>query len=274
MRNSKMNKGIWIFLFAGFIFLQANPVRIMPLGDSITYDDSYADAKNPRPPGSRHAYRNYLWYLLKEKGYSVDFVGSRNAGADIIPPFDPDNEGYPGWTSYKIADIIYQKLIDNPADIILLHVGSNDMWTDENKDGNDMSGVNRILNEIDRYERDYHHHVKVILALIIDRTYHPSFTDNFNHNLRSLANRRIVNGDDINLINMQHGIGLDYGKDFQDPTHPNDRGYAKMAKGWFNILKPFMKYPDNDILDYYMGSVLPAVIQNKDLNNTNTVLQK
>ena len=232
---------LWISLLIAAC--SAGPIRIMPLGDSITYDDSYADAHHPRPPGVRHAYRNYLWYKLEDAGYWVDFVGSRVAGSDIVPHFDPENEGYSGWSSYQVANVVYQKLVNHSADIVLLHIGSNDKWTSQNSDGHDMSGVNRILNEIDRYEHNYHHHIKVILALIIDRVYHPPFTNTFNHNLRNLANRRISNGDDIYIVDMQHGIGLDYNRDFQDPTHPNNNGYAKMATGWFNALKHFIHMP-------------------------------
>jgi len=263
-----MKKGIWIFLFAGFVFLYANPVRIMPLGDSLTYDDSYADHNDQkRPAGLRHGYRNYLWYLLIEDGYSVDFVGSRNAGADIIPAFDPDNEGYPGYTSDQIADIVYEKLVLSRPDIVLLYIGAND-WDE------DVSGVGRILDEIDRFERNEHIHIKVILAKIANRREYYQWMTDFNRNLQHLANNRIADGDDIVVVDLEYGAGIDYPGDFQDPTHPNDTGYAKIAKVWYKALKPFMKYPEDDILDYYMGSVLPAVIQTKDLNNTNSGLQK
>lgn len=237
-----MKKIILLILFISTL-CSADVVRIMPVGDSITYDNTYADAINPRPKGLRHAYRNYLWYKLENAGYWVDFVGSVVAGSSIVPHFDPENEGYPGWSSYQIANIIYAKLVENTPDIVLLHIGSNDKWTSQNSDGHDMSGVNRILNEIDRFERNYNHHVKVILALIIDRTYHPQFTNTFNSNLRNLAYNRISHGDDIYLINMQTGIGLDYNRDFQDPTHPNNTGFDKMATGWFNALRHFLVVP-------------------------------
>ncbi|MDQ7084903.1 MAG: hypothetical protein Q9M36_08195 [Sulfurovum sp.] len=79
----------------------------MPLGDSITYDDAYADYPSARPANLRYAYRSYLWYQLQTAHYNVDFVGSRSAGSAILPAFDPDNEGYPGWTSNELADITY-----------------------------------------------------------------------------------------------------------------------------------------------------------------------
>lgn len=227
------------FIIVSFLvsLIYAEPVRIMLVGDSITYDDAYIDHPNPRPTSLRNGYRNDLWYKLDEGGYWVDFVGSRIAGEAIIPAFDPDNEGYPGETSYDIADKIYNKLVQNPTDIILLYIGAND-WSES------TAGINEILNNIDSYERDYYHHVKVILARIANRqTYQPWMTQ-LNYNIQTLANQRIINGDDIYVVDMEYSAGINYSTDFQDPTHPNDVGYAKIAGVWYDALKKFIKPSD------------------------------
>jgi len=232
-------------LFLIFVYLTcitisyAGPVRIMLVGDSITYDDAYIDHPIPRPAGLRHGYRNYLWYKLKDAGYWVDFVGSRNAGADIVPEFDPDNEGYPGETSEYIANIIYDKLLLNTPDIILLHIGSND-WDVSANSAYSIPHINRILNEIDDYEVNYNHHIKVIIARIINRKEYQSWTTTLNHNIQNLVNNRKLDGDDIVVVDMEYGAGINYHTDFQDRTHPNDIGYSKMATVWFNALKPYM----------------------------------
>ena len=234
------------FIFSTFLlFTHAGPVKVMPLGDSITYDDSYADhGGNSRPASVRHAYRNYLWYRLRDARYWADFVGSRVAGTAVVPHFDPQNEGYPGETSDFIANHVYGFLAHNPADIILLHIGTNDRWS-LGSNGTYMEGMRSIFNEIDRFERNYHHHVKIILALIIGRQDNDfaSFTNTFNANLRNLANSRIAQGDDIYIIDMQHNAGLNYHSDFRDPVHPNDRGYEKMANLWYAALRRFLPAP-------------------------------
>jgi len=218
---------LFMLLISNILFSKVN---ILPLGDSITFGDSY----NPPPDSLKHSYRNYLWYKLK-KNYDVNYVGSRKTGWDVVPHFDPDNEGYPGWTSFDIANITYNIMVTQKPDIVLLHIGSNDIWINGNRDNPSMNGVNTILNEIDNYERDYHKHVKVVLAKIIDRTYHPAFTTIFNNKLENLAHNRILRGDDISLVDMQYGAGLT-NNDYQDPTHPNNRGYYKMSNVWFNAL--------------------------------------
>ena len=112
-----------------------------------------------------------------------------------------------------------------------MHIGSND-WSDS------VSGVNDILNEIDQYEQNYNHHIKVLLAQIINRREPLKIFTRFNINLQDLSSSRIKSGDDIVLIDMEHDAGLNYHiSDFQDRTHPNDRGYEKIANLWFQSLK-------------------------------------
>ena len=237
------------FIFTFVLFAQT---KIMPLGDSITYDDAYRDHAELggtalRPASLRYGYRSFLWYKLKNAKLDVDFVGSRSAGTAIVPPFDPHNEGYPGETEAFIANHVYHFLQLNQADIILLHIGSND-WSSS------VSDIYRILNEIDRYEANYHHHIKVILAKIINRRTYYSWIHSLNNNIQNLAAQRIANGDDIYVVDMERGAGIYYdNRNFQDPTHPNDIGYSKMANVWFNALKRFIHKEEKDY------SWLPAI---------------
>jgi len=223
-------------LFGTIVESYVGTVRVMPLGDSITYDDAYRDYPHARPASLRHAYRNHLYYMLRDERYDVNFVGSRQAGSAIVPHFDVDNEGYPGWTSGQIADHVYGFLQANQPDIILLHIGSND-WSDN------VNNINRILDNIDTYERHYHHHIKVILARIINRQQYQAWTTTLNRRIQSIANNRNAHGDDIYVVDMEYGAGLNYHTDFQDRTHPNDTGYYKMASVWFRALKRFLPSP-------------------------------
>lgn len=226
-----------LILFSLFTLVTYASIRIMPLGDSITYDDTYADADHPRPAGKRSGYRNYLWYRLVDARFNPDFVGSQIAGQDIQPPFDPENEGHPGWTTYDIAEHTYEYMINSQPDIVLLHIGTNDRTT------TNPQGVEDILNEIDQYEAQSGKHVKVFVALIIDRKEHDGRIPIFNDRLKSLLEDRIAQGDDIVIVDMYHNAGLT-SADYADNTHPNDHGYYKIANVWFN-----------------------AIMQNNDFNN-------
>ena len=81
-----------LFLHLTFVPSAAAQTRIMPLGDSITWDDRIGDN---RTDGERISYRYRLWQLLTDAGYDFDFVGSQNTGFDIFP--DAENEGHPGF---------------------------------------------------------------------------------------------------------------------------------------------------------------------------------
>jgi len=222
-------KKILLLLLWGMVISSWATVKIMPLGDSITYDNNWEDLDNPRPESMRSAYRNYLWYKLRDIGYSADFVGSRNAGSAIVPSFDPDNEGWPGWTSNEIAEKTYEWVKSANPDIILLHAGSND-WDES------PAGVEEILSEIDRYETESGKSIKVILALIIDRANHADYIPSFNNNIKTVAQKRMDLGDNLTIVDMYSGAGIDYSTDMSDNTHPNDVGYEKMANVWYKAI--------------------------------------
>ncbi|MEJ2641977.1 MAG: GDSL-type esterase/lipase family protein, partial [Desulfosarcinaceae bacterium] len=252
-----------LLLMAVGTYVQAAPIRIMPLGDSITYDDRSGDT---RPPELRSAYRNYLWYLLVDSGYDIDFVGSVEAGQNILPLFDPDNEGYPGWRASQIAANVYTFLANHPADIIMLHIGTNGLTSNP-------SGVEAILDEVDRFETDTGQPITVILALIINRsciTASPpcaesALTTTFNDAVDAMAQARFASGDDIVVVDMELDAGLDYRLaplgDMYDNLHPSDSGYAKMADVWFDALQSVLPLPSEplpfvDILSPASGAVV------------------
>jgi len=223
--------------------------RIMPLGDSITYDNNSYDVENPRPTSVRTAYRSHLWYGLQDAGYSADFVGSRIAGEAIEPPFDPDNEGHPGWTSYDIAENIYSYLENAKPDVILLHIGTNDHRTS-------TRGVESILNEIDHYERNNNHRIHVLVALIIDRQVHDPIITVFNNSLRDLIALRRSQGDIVTMVDMNGEAGLT-SDDYADNTHPNDNGYRKMAAVWLRAIQTPFK-PFNTSLSAYPTNLVDS----------------
>ncbi|MBI9070061.1 MAG: putative Ig domain-containing protein [Melioribacteraceae bacterium] len=227
--------------------LAGDTTYIMPLGNSLTYDDRSNSHAPPdlRTEEEKVAYRHELWNLLRTDNYSFDFVGSLVNGGAIIP--DPDHEGWPGITAATTALNVYNQLEANTPDVILLHIGTNDLTADP-------SDVEDILNEIDRFETDYNKEIWVLVAQIINRTgtVDPSkvpLTTLFNDNLEIMVNTRIndtVNPDKLILCDMENGAGINYIIDREEPfingdmydyLHPNIKGYGKMAQLWFDNLQ-------------------------------------
>ena len=232
------------------------PTTIMPLGDSITsgVEDIYSGDGWPAP-GTRRGYRQPLYQMLVDAGYAVDFVGSRNDGQNASPAFDFDAEGWPGYTAFDIAngrgsyDGVWFALDANPADVVLLHVGTNDT------DRTSIEDIEAILEEIDLWEQYSGTSVTVILARIIDQWHwksdgHPSGTNGavgqLNSEIDAMAAWR--SNDDIIVVDMQSALRYpeDLGdrnrqnetppNDFHYWLHPNNGGYEKMARVWFDAL--------------------------------------
>ncbi len=198
-------------------------IKIMPLGNSITHG-YIAPAIDPE---YRVGYRQKLYLDLTAMGYNIDFVGSQQAGQMVLPAFDNDNEGHPGWTAYEISVSIYDWLVNNPADVVLLHAGTNGLVSNPDD-------IEFTLDEIDRYSED----ITVVLALIINQKEYNPLVTTFNDNVENMALDRIFNGDKIFIVDQENALTSEL--DFFDNLHPNLTGYKKMASVWAEALLGFM----------------------------------
>ena len=225
-----------------------SPLKIMPAGDSITYGvGSTGTGDDLEETGG--GYRKPLWNSLDGAGYSIDFVGRENE--PVFTDFDDnEHEGHKGIAVKGLRDVIGFRLQNYPADVVLIHLGTNDI--NNNGGANAIDDLNILLDNIDIYE-DSNSHVTVILAQIINRPCDLSNpvnscdirynqTSALNDDIATLVQNRVNAGDDIRLVNMEDDTGLDYSAtsfDFFDTIHPTNAGYAKMAAVWFNELDAY-----------------------------------
>ena len=220
-----------------FSFAYSGPVRIMPLGDSITLGYSAIIQNN----NYMISYRQKLYLDLVNSGYNINFVGSLNSGMSIHPAFDVNHEGHGGWCAdacdppYEgLKEHVYNFLTNNPADVVLLHIGTNDIGMNLQ----DPNAVGRVLDEIYRYDTN----ITVILARIINRTDgKASQTTQFNTDIEALAKSRSEYGETLFLVDMEHT--LNYPDDMDDALHPNQTGYGKMANVWREALCAILPLP-------------------------------
>jgi len=222
---------LYCIILLGLLTSTSAQTKIMPLGDSITWDWYYGDS---RTDAYRHSYRSYLWYLLNDHAYDVDFVGTRSNGEAVSPEFDGDNEAYTGYATFQIEPLIYSALQETSPDVILLHIGTNDSMYSTPSEA--VDSLSSLLDEIDRYEKNYGHHITVLLARIIYLPKVASWVPNFNDYLDDMVEDRIEDGDDIVVVDMESGAGLDYSRDLIDGIHPTSAGYEKMADLWYSTL--------------------------------------
>jgi hypothetical protein len=210
---------------------------IMVLGDSIS--EGVTDGTNRLPaPEQRTGFRKQLYDALTGLGFKFDFIGTQNAGFGVAD-FDEDNEAHSNWNVSEIAfgrsfngtDGIFAWLEINPADIILLHIGSYGLMSSADQ-------VRLILDEIKRWEISANGNaVTVLLAQIIDQNpINPEVTA-FNNSLAEMVRERTADlafADRIILVD-QHSA-LDYPADLADTIHPTEAGYGKMAEVWRDAL--------------------------------------
>jgi lysophospholipase L1-like esterase len=225
--------------------IYSQKVRIMPLGDSITNGES------PQPDSLFTGYRQPLWLLLQLNNYPVDFVGNDSAGYAAQPEYDFNNAGYGGYSIKQISHLIKTGLDRDenvitpgpylnyyPADVILLHIGTNDVDTT-------IADLEDLLNYFDNYQDTTNSIIWVILAKIINEVPYSLTTTIYNNNIEKMAEDRIKKGDHLKIVDMENDAGLIYqidtvapynNGDMYDHLHPNNRGYAKMASLFYDSL--------------------------------------
>jgi lysophospholipase L1-like esterase len=199
-------------------------VRILPLGDSITQGSS-----------RRRSYRYPLWTKLIDAGIGFDLVGSQNSNPLGNPSwpdykglsFDQDHEGHAGWRADQILNDLPDWLQGYTLDIVLLHIGTNDVF-----DGQDtQSTVDEIEEIIDLLQED-NPKVIVLLARLI-----PLANSNKNQGIIDLNSR--IDGvaatqttPESPVIVVDQNSGFDTKQDTYDGIHPNEEGEEKIAEGW------------------------------------------
>lgn len=212
------------------------------LGDSITQGgQSYA------------SYRYELWFGLTDAGYLVEFVGSRDFINGGNPPnldwyplyettFDRDHEGYWGWRTDEIAGIITSIATQNPPEIALIHLGTNDVGQlgapgVANADTNLRLIIDRMRAVVPT--------VTILLAQVIPigpgSGYFPNADqiDPLNAAIAAIVSDKTTAQSPIVLIDQN--TGYDLGTMMQpDGLHPNLLGEAQMAGVWRTALEPLL----------------------------------
>lgn len=202
---------------------QSARVRIMPLGDSITYGSGSS---------TEGGYRLPLWNELSAYGSPIDFVGSQQTGPTR---FDPDNEGHPGWKINQIAAKVVDWLLTYRPQIILLHIGTNDYF----KDDNPAQAPARLSHLIDLITTTLPN-ATVIVAQIIPLARNAKLNAEvvaYNATIPTMVQTKVARGKHVQYVDMYHAVSPSM---LPDQIHPDDAGYARMAKVWLRALFPLL----------------------------------
>ncbi len=227
------------------------PIRIMPLGDSITQSRKEC-----------LSYRYYLWVKLKDAGINFDFVGSLKTNTGGNPPwprygnlpFDSDHEGHNGWRTGHILDALsgssgrsLQRLLQtDPPDILLIHIGTNDV-----SHGQDAEESAEKLRKAVEIFQAYNPDMIILLAKLIPAR--DEWTNSQVAKLNAQIERIEIEADTAtsSVILVDQNTGFNAYTDTLDGLHPTDRGEVKMADRWFEAILA--------VIDSNTPAVSPAI---------------
>jgi len=202
------------------------PVRIMPLGDSIT--------------GSPGCWRAILWNTLINAGYTnIDFVGTQPPQGCGVP-YDGDNEGHGGALATGIVsqNQLPGWLAATNPDIVLMHLGTNDVWS-----GLSTTAILSAYTTLVTQMRASNPNMKILVAQIIPMN--PANCATCGQGVVALDNAipgwaSAHSTAQSPIIVVDQWTGFNAGTDTVDGVHPNDSGNQKMASKWYQALAPLL----------------------------------
>ncbi|MGN0847353.1 MAG: GDSL-type esterase/lipase family protein, partial [Kiritimatiellia bacterium] len=220
-----------------------NPtLRIMPLGDSITYGSCSEGGGGYRAP---------LWRLLTNGNYNVDFVGTQTSNPRKDGTLgDVDHEGHGGWKLSSPTVGVYENIngwfarIRDPH-VILLHLGTND--TGDGEKTFCESATNRLVKLLDRIHA-CQPSAKIVVTTLLRRIGNSSNDQRrewieraYNPYIEGIVAEQRAKGQDAYFLDMC-GAVTDDGL-YTDGLHPKDAGYAMMANAWYAKIQEIVPDP-------------------------------
>jgi lysophospholipase L1-like esterase len=202
---------------------QPEPVRIMPLGDSIT--------------GSPGCWRSLLWNRLQDTGHTgVDFVGTLPPQGCGLP-HDGDNEGHGGALVTSVANqnqLPGWLSATNPG-IVLMHFGTNDVWS-----ARPVADILAAYGTLVDQMRASNPTMRVLVAQIIPMDPDRSCAEcadrvvALNAAIPGWAAGKSTAQSPVTVVDQWTGFST--GTDTYDGVHPNAAGDQKISDRWYPAL--------------------------------------
>ncbi len=230
------------FLLNPLLKAQAPPIRIMPLGDSITEGSAFDS------PDGTGGYRGPLFALLADEGYNVDSVGSSTQNSGLLA--EKEHDGHPGWRIDQIDSNIAGWLdgIEDP-DVVLMHIGTNDFG----QNFSTATAINRLDALILKIAtlRPYAH---IIVTNLMARgePQNSAIQAQFNPGVEGVVSAHAAAGRRVTFLDMRAAVPL---SDMPDQLHPDQNGYNKMAAAWLPAIRAVIG-PEGDSQPPFLARAL------------------
>ncbi|MBT3193948.1 MAG: hypothetical protein HN341_15495 [Verrucomicrobia bacterium] len=208
--------------------LSQSAIRVMPLGDSITYGS-----------GAPGGYRYPLYTALTNAGYNIDYVGTQTGNSVAGLGAEINHEGHGGWRASHATIGLYEHLygwfdqIDDPH-VVLIHVGTND--SNDPDFEHCIDEVDALVTRVAQCQPD----AEIVVTTLMKRgaedlsdSRYIAITNDFNPYVYPLVTNHQAQGHNVHYLDMHAYVEL---ADMDDNLHPNATGYQKMADAWFPVV--------------------------------------
>ncbi|GEC06096.1 lipase [Streptomyces spinoverrucosus] len=185
------------------------PLRVMPLGDSITWGVGSSTGNGYRAP---------LWNKLATDGHPLDFVGTLRGGSMS----DPDNQGHSGYKIHQIAALADPPLTRYRPNVVTLMIGTNDL-NESYQVSTATARLKSLVNQITAAAPD----ATVLVASLVVSTSgsEEQYRAAYNQAIPRIVSDAQAAGKKVAYVDMSSLTTAD----LADTLHPNDSGYQKMA---------------------------------------------
>jgi hypothetical protein len=221
------------------------PIRILPVGDSITQGQNT----------SYGSYRRHLYSLLTADGLDVVFVGPLSDGSFPSPAHDGVTGDVINGAWGRIAS---GRIETYTPDIILLLIGTNDILGG----GSPSTALGTYSSLLDSIITHGPNVKTIVGSLPPMNSSVVGSTVSSNVNVFNSGLVTLVASKGSNFIFADLNTGL-LTSDLADGIHPTDAGNDKLAALWYPALYVYLLDGSGIILDDGSGNLLTALIVNE-----------
>ena len=195
--------------------------KILPLGDSITDGIGFAGG-----------YRVQLFHLAVMAGKKITYTGRSMNGPMTVDgqPFPKNHEGHSGWTIAQIDGIVPSPALTDAPHIILLHIGTNDMYMSPS------GASDRLATLVDMIVAAQPNALLAV-STIIPLGSGGSAVKTFNDAVPGILKMRADAGKHVVFVDQFTGFPT---SELGDGVHPNMAGYSRMADKWWAAISSYM----------------------------------
>ena len=135
----------------------------------------------------------------------------------------------------QIAESVAGFAGDTHPDVVLLHVGTNDLLQGQSVSST-IDDIGHIIDNL----RSVNPNITIYLAKIIPIAFKLDQTNELNDDIPGLVSEKDTSQSHVIVVDQFSGFNSD---DSYDGVHPNESGEQKMAQRWFEALAPKLSEP-------------------------------